>query len=341
MLRIMDVASALRRERETAESQLDITTAKARLRERLLATAQAAGEPVTDAEVDAAIERYFAEQHRYEDPPPSWRRFRANLWVMRWPIGIATGLVVAVTLGMVALANAVATPATPVRPHEAPVVAPRGSVPAPSSPVVEAPVVPPPVQQPQPAPQPAPPPVDPWPGAWQRWEQTMAAAQKLAADDGARARLAQVDAVAQAAKALTDLSRLRSAQRELEEVITRLEEEYVVTIVDRPGEKSGIDRYFQGRLSGYYLIVEAKTKDGSTLPRRIVNIETKSRHEVTKWGEEVPEEVWNRIVADKRADGVVDEAVFARKARGSTGEVVVLPDGRGRPLERGRSITQW
>lgn len=56
MLRIMDVASALRRERETAEAVLDVATAKQKLRERLLATAAAAGEPVTAAEVDAAID---------------------------------------------------------------------------------------------------------------------------------------------------------------------------------------------------------------------------------------------------------------------------------------------
>ena len=72
MLRILDVASTLRREREQAEAQLDLDTAKARLRERLLATAQAAGEPVTAAEVDTAIAEYFRRQHEFRDPPRGW-----------------------------------------------------------------------------------------------------------------------------------------------------------------------------------------------------------------------------------------------------------------------------
>ena len=200
-------------------------------------------------------------------------------------------------------------------------------------------VNPPPQQQ---TPTPAPAPVrDEFAEAWQNFQSSMATARKLAGDDGARARLDQVMAVAEAAGPRKDVSRMRSAQRELDEVITRLDEEYEVQVVDRPGQQSGVDRYFGGKLSGYYLIVEARTADGRTLRRRIVNHETKSRDEVTTWGEEVDETVWNRLVADKRADGVVDDALFAKKRRGTLAEDIVMRGGNGKPLARGRSITSW
>ena len=346
MLRIMDVASALRRERETAEAQLDADAAKAKLRERLLATAAAAGEAVTPAEVDAAIAQYFAQQHRYSDPPPSWRRLRAHLWVHRIQLVVGVAFLVVIAGGAAALAGAFVPKSPPAVPRrEAPVappVEPRPAPPSPSPSPSPLPSAPPPVATPTPAQAPAPaPPRDDFAERWQRFQEAMATARKLAADDGARARLDQVLAVAEAAGPQKDLSRLRSAQRELDEVTARLDEEYEVTVVDRPGEQSGIDRYFGGRLSGYYLIVEAKTADGRTLRRRIVNHETKSRDEVTKWGEEVDETVWNRLVADKRADGVVDQALFARKRRGTLAEDVVMPGGNGKPLARGRSITKW
>ncbi len=340
MLRIMDVASALRRERETAEAQLDVDVAKARLRERLLATAAAAGETVTAAEVDAAIASYFARQHRYADPPPSWRRLRAHLWVSRVPVALGLVLATLLVVGATALAGAFVGPSPSPSPASVPSPAP---VPAPA---------------PQPVPMPAPvtpavttpasaeapvvaAPEDAFAVAWRRFQQALATAGKLAADDGARARLDQVAAVAEVAGPAKDLSRLRAAQSELDEVILRLDEQYEVRVVDRAGEPSGIDRYYRGKLSGYYLIVEAHGADGRTLRRRIVNHETKSRDEVTKWGEEVDEAVWNRLVADKRNDGVVDDALFARKSRGTLAEQIVMQGADGKPLVRGRSITSW
>lgn len=340
MLRIMDVASTLRRQRETAESQLDVDAAKAMLRQRLLATADAAGEKVTAAEVDAAIEQYFARQHRYEDPPPSWRRLRAHLWVNRLQVAVGLGFAVVLVFGAIALAGAYAAPKPSA---QAPVAAAPPAVVTPPQPTpVPAPA--PPVERPAAAPPAAATPEpkrDEFAEAWQDFQASMATARKLAGDDGARARLDQVMTVAEAAGPRKDLSRLRSARRELDEVVTRLDEEYEVRVVDRPGEQSGVDRYFGGKLSGYYLIVEARTADGTTLRRRIVNHETKSRDEVMKWGEEVDETVWNRLVADKRADGVVDDALFARKRRGTLAEDVVMRGGDKKPLTRGRSITSW
>jgi hypothetical protein len=328
MLRIMDVASALRRERETAENVLDVATAKAKLRERLLATASAAGEPVTAAEIDAAIEQYFRQQHEYRDPPAGWGRFWANVWVMRRSLA-AVAIVLAISVvGITMLASAMGSQ------FRQPPAVPK--VPAPSAAAT-------PVPQPQPVPQAAPPqPASALATVWAKFQQDAAAARALCADDDARGRVQQVAAAGEAANGAADLPRLQKAAAELATLIARLDEEYTVTIVSRPGAQSGVDRYDdRGRLSGHYLIVEAIAADGRALPRSIKNAETQRTETVTKWGELVDAAVWQRVVADKQADGVVDDATFARKERGRFEETTVFEGSAGNPLRRGRQITRW
>lgn len=340
MLRIMDVASALRRERETAEAQLDAATAKARLRERLLATAAAAGETVTPAEVDAAIAHYFAEQHRYADPPNGLKNFLAHCWVQR--IGCVFLLILLGTFTLIAIwvANSVMgdPPAKPVvapPPVVAPKVTPVPATPPPvPTPVVEAP-------KPTPRVEPPKPPAEDLATVWAKFEAAANAARELAADDVARASVDQVVKLGRLHHEAQNLERLRMARSELDEVATRLAEEYTVTIVDRQGEKSGFERLYNGRVSGYYLVVEALDRNGTALRRSIVNTETKNREQVTRWGEEVSQEVWERIVADKQKDGVVDENVVAKKLRGIMSEEFVLDGGRGKPIAKGRRVTKW
>jgi hypothetical protein len=340
MLRIMDVASALRRERETAEAQLDAATAKARLRDRLLATAAAAGEPVTPAEVDAAIAHYFAEQHRYADPPNGLKNFLAHCWVQR--IGCLFLLILLGTFTLVAVwvVNSVMgdPPPKPVvapPPVVAPKVTPVPATPPPApTPVVEAP-------KPAPRVEPPKPPVEDLATVWAKFQAAAAAAREIAADDVARASVDQVVKLGRLHHEAQNLERLRMARSELDEVATRLAEEYTVTIVDRPGVKSGFERLYNGRVSGYYLVVEALDRNGNALRRSIVNTETKSRDMVTMWGEEVELDVFERIVADKQKDGVVDENVVAKKVRGIMSEEFVLDDGRGKPIAKGRRVTKW
>jgi hypothetical protein len=52
-------------------------------------------------------------------------------------------------------------------------------------------------------------------------------------------------------------------------------------------------------------------------------------------------DVFERIVADKQKDGVVDENVVAKKVRGIMSEEFVLDDGRGKPIAKGRRVTKW
>lgn len=340
MLRIMDVASALRRERETAEAVLDVATAKQKLRERLLATAAAAGEPVTAAEVDAAIEQYFRQQHEYRDPPAGWGRFWASAWVMRRILLLVGGVLVGGTVGILLLVSTMANSfAPPSKPLPKPLPKPAATTPAPQ---VESPVPVPVAPDPVPVREDAAPSQDPALAAlWAQFQQDGAAAAILAEDADGKQRVQRLRDRGAAAQAAGSVAQLRAAAGELGTLVARLGEEYSVTIVSRPGEKSGVERYDdRGRVSGYYLIVEAVAPDGRVLPRAIKNAETQRIETVTKWGELVGTATWERVVADKQADGVIDDAHFAHKNRGSYEEQTVLQEG-GKPLRRGRQITKW
>jgi len=85
-LRIMDVATTLRKEQSVVEQQLNIEETKAMLRERLLAAAQVTGERLTEQQVDIAIEHYYDKLHVFEPPKWSLSLAMAHLYVMRGTI---------------------------------------------------------------------------------------------------------------------------------------------------------------------------------------------------------------------------------------------------------------
>ena len=94
MLRIMDVATALRKEHDVVEEQLNLDQIKIRLRERLLEAAKVTGERVTPEQIDVAIENYYDKLHTFEQPKWSLSVLMANIYVRRvtiikWAVGIA------------------------------------------------------------------------------------------------------------------------------------------------------------------------------------------------------------------------------------------------------------
>jgi hypothetical protein len=134
----------------------------------------------------------------------------------------------------------------------------------------------------------------------------------------------------------------------LTELENRLREEYTVTVVSGAKDKTGIDRYYTSakeginkRLAGYFLIVEAKRPDGSLVRRRIQDCETGRTKEVTTWGERVPQEVYDRLAADKRKNGGLIENTFAVKRRGFAEETIKLAGPDGKPIQRAEQITEW
>ncbi len=98
-LRIMDVASVLRREREQAKRALDAGQVQDQLRQRLQAAAEVTGEAVTPAEIDAAIRHYYSNLHAFHEPPRSASWFLAHLYIRRVWVGLG---VLAAALGLAA-----------------------------------------------------------------------------------------------------------------------------------------------------------------------------------------------------------------------------------------------
>ena len=95
MLRIMDVATALRQGRELVDEQLNVDQLKERLRERMLAAAKVTGEDVTPEEVDAAIRQYYSSLHTFSEPAMSFPVALAHAWVRRREILAKGGAAVA------------------------------------------------------------------------------------------------------------------------------------------------------------------------------------------------------------------------------------------------------
>lgn len=319
LLRIMDVATALRQDRELVEQQLNRDELKARLRERLLAGSGVTGEKVTPEEVDAAIDRYFQNQNTFVEPPKGFEVALANLYVRRRSLALTLCAALAVVVGMWLMLGWVRGAGRTRR------TVPSRTATAALSPEARRSR-----------------------DLTESWNAATASLKAIHAGTTDPEALRQADQLGEQAGAFyknENLDRLGQVRAELDALDHRLAEDYTVRIVTRPGQKSGIDRYFTDeegkRASGLYLIVEAIGPDGAVRKRRIRNAETGRTQEVSVWAERVPKEVFDRIAADKRRDGIVDEDIFAVKRRGQLEEQVTLPGPDGRPLARLGQITQW
>lgn len=97
-----------------------------------------------------------------------------------------------------------------------------------------------------------------------------------------------------------------------------IEQEYELRVVSRPGERSGVWRIPDANpdARNFYIIVEAVTRDGKLLETQILNEEDGKMYRTSKWGLRVPEEVFERIAADKLDDGIIQGNLFGNKRRG-------------------------
>ena len=304
MLRIMDVATALRQDRELVEEQLNVEELKERLKERMLAASKVTGESVTPEEVDAAIRQYYASLYSFREPKLGLSVALAHLWVRRvaafW---MAWAAVAAVGLAWWLL------------------ISPTGPLTA--------------------------------SGRNHRRVETLAATiageskvvRALAADPSVAPEVARLDAEARVYREKDDPKGLESVRKSLADLGARLGESYNVAVVSGAGRKSAVDRYYRDkdgrRVSGFYLIVEARTPDGKALTRRIHNDENDSYKEVTAWAERVPEAVYERLKKDKLEDGILNETAFAAKRKGFPDEEITMPGPDGKPLARLGRITEW
>lgn len=131
---------------------------------------------------------------------------------------------------------------------------------------------------------------------------------------------------------------LRESANSLKELETDLSQEYRLIIAggkwrypkNKPNEESA---------KNYYLLIEAKDKNGRLLTKKIRNEETNTVEDVTKWGELVPKAVYERVKRDKEDNGVINDYVFGIKKRGYLTEEIIFK-GVENNQQRGQ-ITRW
>ena len=86
---------------------------------------------------------------------------------------------------------------------------------------------------------------------------------------------------------------------------------------------------------------EARGKDSRVIQRKIRNQEKGRSAVVARWAERVPRDVFERLAADKKADGILNETLFAVKREGYLDEEIKLLGEDGQPITRDGQITEW
>ena len=128
----------------------------------------------------------------------------------------------------------------------------------------------------------------------------------------------------------------RAAIASLDRLHGALLTEYEVRVVYGPGELSGFFREPEDNpgAQNYYLVVEAVDPRGNRVARSITNEETTRTVSATRWAQRVDAATYDATVADKRDDGIIQNAVLGEKRRG-----VLDPELRDGVLPG--TITDW
>jgi hypothetical protein len=152
----------------------------------------------------------------------------------------------------------------------------------------------------------------------------------------ARERADRILGDGKAAISRGDAEGARQAINDLEVLRAELRREYVLRIVSRPGEPTGVWRVPQRNPAGrnYYLIVEAVTPDGRILSLPVTSEEDGRTVTASKWGVRVSEDVAMQVQWDKNDDGIVQRNRLGEKRRGQLDVDYLMP-------ALGGAITQW
>lgn len=176
-------------------------------------------------------------------------------------------------------------------------------------------------------------------------EQRAVAVEKISEDATVGREVQTLVTSAKAAMEQGNSAKLTELATQIAAIQGELEQQYTLVIPSGPDDKSATERMWTDdagtRSSGYFVIVKALGADGQPVKVPIANRETGKTEYVSTWGEQVPEAVFNRLAADKQADGVLDEKLFGEKERGSRAVKVELHDPSGAPVARGGQITSW
>lgn len=294
----MDVVDTLRHHRAIVETELSQGARDEGLKARLRELYASQGIAVPDSVILEGIKALSELRFVYTPPPPSLGRTLALAWVHRWTMGLSLGVLV-LAVGVLWAG------------YQFGVVAPRQS----AAEQVE---------------------TDLGEALPRRLEAAYAGVMAEARIDAARVEAGELLRDGKAALARRDVTAARAAVERLETLELALKEEYVLRIVSRPGEDSGIMRVPDVNESArnFYLIVEAVAPDGRVLELPIRSEENNATDRVSKWGVRVSQAVFEEVARDKNDNGIIENAILGEKRRG-----VLEPDYKI-PIMNG-AITRW
>jgi Family of unknown function (DUF6384) len=298
LMMAMDVVDTIRHREKLIERELNEEGREAELIGRLREIYRQQGIEVSDRVLADGVNALRESRFVYTPPPPGWTRTLFTLWVRRGQLGrYATIVAAAIVLAWAAYYFGVARPAR-LAEEQAQIE----------------------LQQ-------------TLPNAIRKAHADIAA---IATDPAAKERADQLLADGERAIRDGDRAAMQKVTADLEGLKDRVSSDYILTIVSRPGEPTGVwrrpPRGIQAR--NYYLIVEAIAPGGQKLKLPVRNEETGAIETVDKFGVRVTEQVYNAVAQDKGDDGIVQNNQFGVKKRGS------LTVDYKMPFEGGM-ITQW
>jgi hypothetical protein len=132
-----------------------------------------------------------------------------------------------------------------------------------------------------------------------------------------------------------DLDASRDKAETLQQLRVALDQEYIIRIVSRPDQPSGVFRIPSANPNArnYYLIVEAVDVDGQPVPISITSEEDGTTSTVRMWGQRVDDQTFASIRADKSDDGIIQNNVLGVKRRGARNPEYALPVREGAILK--------
>ncbi|MGD2167378.1 MAG: DUF6384 family protein [Gammaproteobacteria bacterium] len=130
---------------------------------------------------------------------------------------------------------------------------------------------------------------------------------------------------AEQALAREDFAAVRAAIAELEGLHSRLQQQYELRVVSRPGQLSGVWRIPDDNpdAQNFYLIVEAIDAQGNRLTLPVENEENGRVERVSRWGQRVEEAKFRQTADDKQDDGIIQNNVIGTKRRGVLEQALV------------------
>jgi hypothetical protein len=294
----MDVVDTLRHREDLVRRELDVAGREAELVDRLREIYRQQGIEVPDHVLRDGVKALAESRFTYTPPPDGWKRRLLTVWVRRRRYGSFAGVGLAAFLGLWS-ANHFGY----VRPAAEQAERARVEL------------------------------TETLPAALRR---AHADATAIATDQAVRPRLDALLADGERAVRDRDRAAMQRITAEITALRDELAREYVLRIVSRPGETTGVWRQPPrgSTARNHYLVVEALAPDGSVLELPVRSEETGVTKRVRMHAVRVPAETFERVAADKRDDGIVQQNRLAVKKRGVLALEALMA------IENG-AITEW